>query len=191
MPSVQTLKRTIQRLRQREEASPPNPNNFDFIIPEEYRNTSDGELFLHYDSGTNLPRILIFTIQKNLDFMENCEHWFCDGTFSVASPIFTQVYTIHGICYSNVIPSVFVLLPDKKEDTYRRMFDALKSLKPNLNPKTIMIDYEKTSINAIKTEFPNTKVNGCFFHLSQCIWRHVQDLAYKKNTVKTLNLHCK
>jgi len=36
------------------------------------------------------------------------------------------------------------------------MFDALKSLKPNLNPKTIMIDYEKATINAIKTEFPIT-----------------------------------
>ncbi|CAI6348361.1 unnamed protein product [Macrosiphum euphorbiae] len=80
MPNVQTLKRTIQRLCQREEASPPNPNNFDFIIPEQYRNTSDGELFLHYDSGINLPHILIYTTQKNLDFMENCEHWFCDGT---------------------------------------------------------------------------------------------------------------
>ncbi|KAF0753231.1 MULE domain-containing protein [Aphis craccivora] len=26
-----------------------------------------------------------------------------------------------------------------------------------------MIDYEKASINAIQTEFPSTKVNGCFF----------------------------
>jgi len=52
-----------------------------------------------------------------------------------------------------VVPSVYVLLPDKKEDTYRRMFDALESLKPNLNPKTIMIYYEKATINTIKTNF--------------------------------------
>jgi len=54
-------------------------------------------------------------------------------------------------------PVVYVLLPDKKENTYRRMFGALKSLKPNLIPKTIMTDYEKATINAIKTEFPSTK----------------------------------
>jgi hypothetical protein len=72
-----------------------------------------------------------------------------------------------------VVPSVNVLLPDKKEDNYCRMFDALKSLKPNLNPKTILIDYEKAAINAIKTVFPSTKVNGCFFYLSQCMWSHV------------------
>lgn len=38
MPSMWTLKWTIQHVRQREEASPFNPNNFDFIIPEQYQN---------------------------------------------------------------------------------------------------------------------------------------------------------
>lgn len=37
MPSMWTLKWTIQHVRQREEASPSNPNNFDFI-PEQYQN---------------------------------------------------------------------------------------------------------------------------------------------------------
>lgn len=64
MPSVQSVKRTIQRVRQREEAAPSNPNNFDFIIPEQYQNTSDGELFLRYDNGPNLPRILISQLKK-------------------------------------------------------------------------------------------------------------------------------
>lgn len=122
--------------------------------------------------------------------MEDCEHWFCDGTFSVTPPIFTQLYTIHGVYYSNVVPSVYVLLPDKKEQSYRRMFEALKSLKPNLCPKTIMVDYEKTAINAIKTEFSSSEINGCFFHMSQCgvIFKNS---AYKKNIHKILSLRCK
>lgn len=108
MSSVNTLKRTIQRVRQKEEAAPANPSNFEFIIPDQYRYNSNGELFLKFDSGPTESRILIFTTQQNLDFMSECDNWFCDGTFSVAPPIFAQLYTntIHGVCYSNVIPSV-------------------------------------------------------------------------------------
>jgi len=38
-------------------------------------------------------------------------------------------------------------------------FKLLKSLKSNLTTETTMIGYEQASINAIKTEFPNTE-NG-------------------------------
>jgi len=101
--------------------------------------------------------------------MVNCENWFCDGAFSCAPQIFQQLYTIHAVFYSNVIPSVYNLLPDKKENTYKLMFQALKSLIPNLNPLNIMMDFEKGAMNAVKFEFPNASINGCFFHLSQCV----------------------
>jgi len=111
-----TLKRTIQLVRQKEKAAPANPSNFESIIPNQYRYNSNGELFLKFDNGPTESRILIFTTQQNLDFMSECDNWFCDGTFSVTPPIFTQLYTIHGVYYSNVIPSVYILLlPDKKE----------------------------------------------------------------------------
>lgn len=42
------------------------------------------------------------------------------------------------------------------------MFENLKFLSPNLNPKCIMIDYEWATLNGIKTEFPDTEVKGCF-----------------------------
>jgi len=58
--------------------------------------------------------------------MENCEHSFCDEMFSVAWPFFAQLFSIYGICYSNLVSSVYVLLPDKIEDTYCRKFDTLK-----------------------------------------------------------------
>lgn len=50
LPSIPTLKRNIQRIRQKEKAAPPYPNNFDFIIPEQNKKTCNGELFLHFDS---------------------------------------------------------------------------------------------------------------------------------------------
>jgi len=68
-----------------------------------------------------------------------------------------------------VLPSVYILLPNKKENIYKRIFQALKAIEPDLNPKTIMVDFEKGAINAIASEFPKAKLKGCFFHLSQCI----------------------
>lgn len=73
--------------------------------------------------------------------MEQCEHRLCDGTFYCVPIIFLQLYTIHGINYSKVILAVYILLPNKKGDTYKRMFLALKFLKPQLNPKSMMFNF--------------------------------------------------
>jgi len=75
--------------------------------------------------------------------MAQCNNWFCDGTFSSASSLFYQVYTIHAVQYSNILPSVYILLPNKKEKTYLHMFQALKSITTGLSPKTIMVDFKK------------------------------------------------
>ncbi|KAF0722630.1 MULE domain-containing protein [Aphis craccivora] len=121
--------RTIQQLRKQQLQLPKEPTDFNFNIPDEMTKTTDGNLFLKYDS----------------------------------------------VRYSNVLQSVYVLLTDKKEKTYGRMFQALKSITIGLCPKTIMVDFEKAAMNAINYEFPETEVKGCFFHFSQCIWRQIQD----------------
>jgi hypothetical protein len=70
-------------------------------------------------------------------------------------------------------PTAYILLPNKKEETYKRMFLALKSLHPQLSPKSIMFDFEKGAMNAAKCVFPSVDIKGCF-HLCQSIWRQIQ-----------------
>jgi len=121
--------------------------------------------FLKYNSidyENNLDRFLIFTTDNNLQLMEQCEHWLCDGTFSCVPSIFHQLYTIRGINDSKVVPAVYKLLRNKKEDTYKRMFLAIKFLKPQLNPKSMMFDFEKAAMNASKYVFPSINIKGCF-----------------------------
>jgi hypothetical protein len=127
-----------------------------------------------HDSGPGNDRILIFSTTRNLDLMSQCFHWFADGTFKTSPPLFNQVYTIHAVKYHNVIPTVFVLMPNRTEATYRRMLNALKNLNRNLNPQTILTDFELASIKAFRRAFPNSTQRGCFFHLSQCIFRKIQ-----------------
>ncbi|RWS21740.1 uncharacterized protein B4U80_09561 [Leptotrombidium deliense] len=99
---------------------------------------------------------------------------YADGTFKTAPPLFAQVYTIHGIKYSNVIPAVYALLPDQTTDTYTRVLNAIKFSRPNVQPTTIMTDFEIAQINAYKNAFPNIETKGCFFHLRQSIYRHIK-----------------
>lgn len=40
------------------------------------------------------------------------------------------------------------------------MFEALKS---NIRPKSIIVDYERAAINAIKAELSTSNIKGSFF----------------------------
>jgi hypothetical protein len=35
-------------------------------------------------------------------------------------------------------------------------------------------DFEKAAVNVFTEECPNSRLQGCFFHFSQAIYRHVQ-----------------
>ena len=44
-----------------------------------------------------MDRLIIFGTRESISFLENSSDWFNDGTFSVAPPGFTQLYTLHGL----------------------------------------------------------------------------------------------
>jgi hypothetical protein len=67
-------------------------------------------------------------------------------------------------------------MPNKSEETYKRAFEALKNLQKNLNPLTIMTDFELSAINAFKNSFPGIFNRGCFFHFTQSLWRKIQKI---------------
>ena len=43
-----------------------------------------------------------------------------------------------------------------------------------LNPDFVLTDFEKGSINAVKSEFPGAQNKGCHFHLGQSVYRQVR-----------------
>ena len=72
---------------------------------------------------------------------------------------------------------MYILLPNKSFATYNRLFCAIKQLQPQFSPSEWMTDFETAAINAIRVNFPQVNVSGCFFHLQQCMWRKVQNLG--------------
>ncbi|KRY26610.1 Retrovirus-related Pol polyprotein from type-2 retrotransposable element R2DM, partial [Trichinella spiralis] len=49
----------------------------------------------------------------------------------------------------------------------------------NLNPETIICDFETALIPVIQGYFPNTRVQGCYFHFYQAVHRKVGELGLK------------
>ncbi|CAJ0959347.1 unnamed protein product [Ranitomeya imitator] len=90
-----------------------------------------------------------------------------------------QLYTIHVVHSGLVVPLVYTLLTDKSRSTYQRLLQELEKLQPGLQPDNLMLDFELAAIQAFESEFPNLVKTGCFFHLSQSVWRKVQNEGLK------------
>src|SRR5688572_17336502 len=97
-----------------------------------------------------------------------------DGTFKVIPELFFQLYTVQCLSPESIVPCWFVLLPNKTQATYSRLFEEIKVLQPQVRPATITMDFEKAAINAGNQCFTKAEIHGCFFHLSQNIFRRIQ-----------------
>lgn len=180
LPSVPAMKKIVPRIRRRETASLSNPLTLaELILIEPYTHTLNNDPFILYDSSVgNDNWILLFSTDENLKILasEQC-HWFIDGTFKSSPHLFTQLLTIHTIKFNAVLPLVFALLPNKTKDSYDRVARELLNLNKNLQPATIMTDFEPALFGAFSDVFTNTKIRGCFFHFGQCIWRKIQTMS--------------
>ena len=117
--------------------------------------------------------MIIFSAPKFFSILKESNTWFADRTFKVVLEYFFRLYTMHAEKDGFVFPCILALLPNKKESTYNTLLRKLLEIKPDLNPKTIMADFEKAAINSFENNV-NAVISGCFFHLSQNIWRKIQ-----------------
>jgi hypothetical protein len=147
--------------------------------------------FLMCDDGEE-DKILIFATNEFLKILTEGKTVFSNGTFRSVPKIFCQLYTLHGIYLGQMFSLIYVLLPDKRQETCAWMFLLLQDYGSHNNspflPKHFQIDFEVAVIDVIKIVFPNTKISGCMFHYSQCDWRKVQDLGLSNAYNNVLNV---
>lgn len=114
LPSLETMKRTVRKIRQRanmaNEGPPSYTNRCQIVFPPLYTETIKGDEFLLYDSGANEQRILIFATKKNLELLAESEEWYADGTFKSVPLLFGKLYTIHGFKKKTSIPLVSFMI---------------------------------------------------------------------------------
>ena len=120
--------------------------------------------------------------------LRNSQIWLADGTFKSAPALFAQVYVIHSLRGGpnpledgHLLPCLFVLLPNKTEAVYLRMWEKIHDLCIDSQPTHLIIDFEKAVINSFQHVWQSTNVKCCFFDLTQSIWRKVQAEGLQAN----------
>lgn len=100
------------------------------------------------------------------------------------------------------IPIIHALLPGQDEETYKRLFQIVRTVYPQLRPTHFKSDYERAQINAIKHVYRGITCEGDSFHLFQAVHKKVQKMklgklyrddievydqvSYKANTILTV-----
>ena len=112
--------------------------------------------------------------------LELAQIWLVDGTFKTAPSLFEQIYSVHGLrggptpledVISCLVSLHFCLINPKR---HMRMWEVMKQLWPHAHPTHILMDFEMAAANAFSHFWPNTFVKGCFYHLTQNIFRKIQ-----------------
>ena len=193
LPERENLSKAIRRSRRRN--LPANPRSLVELgeLPEIYTRTISKDQFLVYDLETDEEysddgRVLVFATRHNLQALSKSNTWFVDGTFKVCPNIFTQLFAILGTVTqphkredSKVLglPFVYALLSSKRTGQYEAVMRAVQSAARNYGiqhcvPTRILSDFETAIITACHNIFPECPVAGCFFHLGQNVYKHIQ-----------------
>ena len=187
LPSEETCRRTLRNIRSKKR--PKDPKTLEELsIEDDWKMTSGPEprLFLQLDNGKEAPeRLLVFGTDESLQLLAGSTSWFMDGTFSVVSYLFGQLYVIHGEVGTDRCPLLYALMQRQTQSSYEELFNFISS-KCHADPSSIMVDFEKCVHQAIRSVFGNDiAIRGCFYHLTQSTWRKIQNLgltdAYKDN----------
>lgn len=147
--------------------------------------TSRGENFLLFSDAA--AQIAIFSCKSNIEFLGKVKRIYLDGTFNYCPQFFFQFFTIHGYYKGHYIPLIFSLLPNKRCETYQKLFhiviEICNKMSVTLNILEIVIDFEKAIHKAVEQVWPLAEVIGCRFHLLQSWYRKIQQIglipAYK------------
>ena len=134
MPKKDANRKVIQRIINQLAMAPANPKNLsELIIPDEYRSyepvPGQQELFVLGDTGQDdANRILLFGRESHLRWSHQMDEVFMDGTFSLAPPLFEQVFAMLAKRGGYVFPVLYALLRNKQQVTYERLFGLIKQV---------------------------------------------------------------
>jgi hypothetical protein len=185
IPSQNSMRGRINRRRKKLAGYGKDAESLaDIVIPESLLTTIDSTgTFLFHDSGKEDPeRMLVFATVENIKWLSKLRDWFGDGTFDIAPKMFTQLYTIHSLKGHKTIPLLYAFLPNKKKETYIRLFKVV-STKIKHMPQSYNADFEQAVFGAVKDTFPECELYGCFFHLSQNMFKKVKSIKLTQDYV--------
>ncbi|KAF7693711.1 hypothetical protein CDIK_2156 [Cucumispora dikerogammari] len=113
----------IGRVRSNANLYPANSSILEANMPAKSNYYTMTTFFLLHDSTNGDDRVLIFSTEKNLEFLARSPDWYANSTFKTVPRLFYQLYTIHGVSQNRAIPAVFALLAGKTSRIYLQLFN--------------------------------------------------------------------
>lgn len=179
VPQFQSVRSQLHRSRS--SMIPEIPDSIDDVdINGQWAETWNNEQFLvHQDNDWGLA---IFATEDNLRVLRRCRHFFMDATFRTCPKPYTQVFNIIGIYKGHTLCLATALMTNRTVADYRRVLFVIRRevrrvSRHRWRPTNMTCDFEQAIISAVGTEFPNIEIGGCYFHFTNNMWKHVQDLG--------------
>ena len=131
-------------------------------------------------------RVVLMSTDDHLDLMARAPQLLGNGTFHVTPSQWLQTFIISAHIFGAIfVPVCFVLLPDKKRETYDLMFsllkDALSVRGLELSASNFMSDFEVAIRDSFTEHFPGISPKGCQFHFSKAIISKVSKSGFKSD----------
>jgi hypothetical protein len=160
-------------------------------LDDKYTKTETAEDFLVYkgpvdESDPDSKCMLFYQSAIQRDIARHCAKLESDGTFKTAPAPFKdgqggsrQIVTTFAELKTNVVvPVAFALLPDKKSESYQKMWELFHSritcdgtVQPAFT--SLGLDFEVGPKNEFVKLFPGVDITGCFFHWRQALRRQL------------------
>ena len=192
LPQSENVKRTLNRVRQRESDTSSPPASLEEIKLDASTVTSfNGESMLLYDNDSSADRVIILGTDPCLRLLKRCPSWYIDCTFSCCPVLFYQLLVIMGDLPNQsggkpwFFPCVYMLLTNKTQELYLEAFTKLNEVLKSYSPDVIMVDFESGLRNALSQTFPSASIDGCAFHFAQAVIRWLNE-----NGLKNVYNHC-
>lgn len=109
-----------------------------------------------------------------MPYLERATYILADGTFKVAPTPFSQLYTVHAKIGDSYPPLLYIFMANKTEESYNIMWSQVKALGNNVIAPVAIMDMEIASWNALLNVSPTTRIQTCYFHLTQAWKRHME-----------------
>ena len=181
LPTLDNIKRNLRAQRcdqDQEESSKLN------AIIEKHRLITEGQDFLLHNGNEESidgeRKLIIFGTVESIEVLKQNKAWFMDGTFDASPNEFHQLYSIHCLMNGKVFPCIYALLTGKSQERYEEFLSLVREFCGDASPESITVDFELAAINAVKNVFPGCEVNGCYFHLTQNVYRKIQSLGFQQ-----------
>ena len=118
-----------------------------------------------------------------VNFFQNVDELFIDRTFKVAPKNWFQLLNIFGYEKKEFyMPLAYIILNSKSEEIYNKVFGELVNLIKtytkikDFDGIKIISDFELPLRKAIKNNFENCLLDGCYFHYAKSILKKIKKL---------------